>query len=45
MIGSLPVFLAGRINVLVLDAIQVINPALILLIVVYLGRRRAMPAP
>ena len=45
MIGSLPVFLAGGIGVFVLDAIQVINPALILLIVMYLGRRRAMPAP
>ena len=45
MIGSLPVFLAGRIGVFVLDAIQVINPVLILLIVAYLGRRRAMPAP
>ena len=44
MIGSLPVFLAGGIGVFVLDAIQVINPALILLIVAYLGRRRAMPA-
>lgn len=44
MIGSLPIFLAGRICVFVLDAIQVINPALILLIVMYFGRRRAMPA-
>ena len=44
MIGSLPVFLTGGIGVFVLDAIQVINPALILLIVLYLGRRRAMPA-
>jgi hypothetical protein len=45
MIGSLPVFLAGGIGVFVLDAIQVINPILILLIVAYLGRRPAMPAP
>jgi hypothetical protein len=45
MIGSLPVFLGGHIGVLVLDVIQVINPFLILLIVAYLGRRRAMPAP
>jgi hypothetical protein len=45
MIGSLPFFLAERIGVFVLDAVQVINPAIILLIVAYLGRRRAMPAP
>jgi VanZ family protein len=45
MIGSLPVFLAGRIGVLVLDAIQVINPALILLIMARFGRRPATPAP
>jgi len=45
MIGSLPVFLAGGIGVFVLDAIQVINPVLILLIVGYFARRRAMPAP
>ena len=45
MIGSLPVFLAGGIGVFVLDAIQVINPILILLIVAYLGRRPATPAP
>ena len=45
MIGSLPVFLAGGIGVFVLDAIQVINPVLILLIVAYLGRRPATPAP
>jgi hypothetical protein len=40
MIGSAAVFVAGRLDVLVLDAIQVINPALILLIVGQLGRRR-----
>lgn len=45
MIGSLPVFLAGGIGVFVLDAIQVINPILILLIVAYFGRRPATPAP
>jgi hypothetical protein len=39
MIGSAAVFVAGRMDVLVLDAIQVINPALILLIVARLGRR------
>jgi hypothetical protein len=40
MIGSAAVFVAGRVGVLVLDAIQVINPALILLIVGRLGRKR-----
>jgi hypothetical protein len=40
MIASAAVFVAGRLDVLVLDAIQVINPALILLIVGQLGRRR-----
>jgi hypothetical protein len=40
MIGSAAVFVAGRLDVLVLDAIQVINPALILLIVGRLGRKR-----
>lgn len=40
MIGSAAVFVAGRLDVLVLDAIQVINPALILLIVGRLGRSR-----
>jgi Protein of unknown function with HXXEE motif len=40
MIGSAAVFVAGRMDVLVLDAIQVINPALILLIVERLGRKR-----
>ncbi|HEY4891987.1 MAG TPA: HXXEE domain-containing protein [Reyranella sp.] len=40
MIASAAVFVAGRLDVLVLDAIQVINPALILLIVGRLGRRR-----
>ena len=40
MIGSLPVFLAGGIGVFVLDAIQVVNPALVLLIVGWLGRKR-----
>jgi hypothetical protein len=54
MIGSAVAFVAGRIGVLVLNAIQVINPALILLIVARLGRSRparprasapATPAP
>lgn len=45
MIGSLPVFLAGHIGVLVLDVIQVINPALALLIVACFGHRPAKPAP
>jgi len=40
MIGSAAVFVAGRMGVLVLDAIQVINPILILLIVGRLGRKR-----
>jgi hypothetical protein len=40
MIGSAAVFVAGRMGVLVLDAIQVINPALILLIVGRLGRKQ-----
>jgi hypothetical protein len=40
MIGSAAVFVAGRLDVLVLDAIQVINPALILVIVGRLGRKR-----
>jgi hypothetical protein len=40
MIGSAAVFVAGRMNVLVLDVIQVINPVLILLIVARLGRPR-----
>jgi Protein of unknown function with HXXEE motif len=40
MIGSAAVFVAGRMGVLVLDAIQVINPVLILLIVGRLGRNR-----
>jgi hypothetical protein len=40
MIGSAAVFVAGRMDVLVLDAIQVINPALILLFVARLGRAR-----
>ena len=48
MIGSSAVFVAGRIGVFVLDAIQVINPALILLIVARLdvatGRRASAPA-
>jgi hypothetical protein len=41
MIGSAAVFVAGRMDVLVLDVIQVINPALILLIVGRLGRPRS----
>ncbi len=41
MIGSAAVFVAGRMDVLVLDLIQVINPALILLIVGRLGRPAA----
>ena len=40
MIGSAAVFVAGRLDVLTLDAIQVVNPALILLIVGRLGRKR-----
>jgi hypothetical protein len=40
MIGSAAVFVAGRMDVLVLDAIQVVNSALILLIVGRLGRKR-----
>jgi hypothetical protein len=40
MIGSALLFVAGRMDLLVLDAIQVINPALILLIVGWLGRKR-----
>jgi hypothetical protein len=40
MIGSAAAFVAGRMDVLALDAIQVINPALILLIVARLGRKR-----
>ena len=40
MIGSALVFVAGHMSVLVLDVIQVINPALILLIVARLGRPR-----
>jgi hypothetical protein len=40
MIGSALLFVAGRIGLLVLDVIQVINPALILLIVGFLGRKR-----
>lgn len=40
MIGSLPIFLAGGIGVFVLDAIQVINPVLILFIVGWLGRTK-----
>jgi hypothetical protein len=40
MIGSALVFVAGRMDVVVLDVIQVINPALILLIVGWLGRSR-----
>ncbi len=39
MIGSAAVFVAGRLDVIALDVIQVINPALILLIVARLGRR------
>lgn len=52
MIGSAAVFVAGRMDVLVLDAIQVINPVLILFIVARLGRSPrprvsapAMPGP
>lgn len=41
MIGSALAFVAGRLDLLALDAIQVINPALILLIVGGLGRKRA----
>ena len=44
MIGSALAFVAGRLDLLVLDAIQVINPALILLIVGWLGRRRPIYA-
>ena len=40
MIGSAAVFVAGRLDVVVLDVIQVINPALILLIVGRLGHPR-----
>ena len=40
LLGSLMAYIAGRIGVVVLDAIQVINPAIAALIVVRLGRRR-----
>lgn len=45
MIGSALAFVAGHMDVLVLDAIQVINPALILFIAAYFGRRPATAAP
>ncbi|MPZ32868.1 MAG: HXXEE domain-containing protein [Rhodospirillales bacterium] len=44
LMASLLAFLAGRIGVVVLDAIQVINPVLAPLIVMLLGRRRDMIA-
>jgi len=40
LMGSLAAFIAGRIGLVVLDAIQVLNPALALLIVARLGRPR-----
>lgn len=40
LMGSLMAYIAGRIGVVVLDAIQVINPAIPALIVVRLGRRQ-----
>jgi hypothetical protein len=40
MIGSAMIFIAGHMGVFVLNTIQVINPALILLIVARLGRLR-----
>ena len=40
MIGTALAFVAGRLDLLVLDAIQVVNPALILLIVARLERPR-----
>ena len=49
MIGTAAVFVAGRMNVLVLDVIQVINPVLILLIVARLrhpiANRADAPTP
>lgn len=42
---SLLAFLDGRIGVVVLDAIQVINPVLAPLIVVLVGRRRPAVLP
>jgi len=39
LMGSLMAYIAGRIDVVVLDAIQVINPAIAALIVVRLGAR------
>jgi hypothetical protein len=41
LMASLLAFIGGRIDVVVLDAIQVINPVLAPLIVVLFGRRRA----
>lgn len=40
LMGSLAAYIAGRIGLVLLDAIQVINPAISALIVVRLGRRR-----
>jgi hypothetical protein len=40
IVASLVAFIAGRIGLFVLDAIQVINPAFALLIVGWLGRPR-----
>jgi len=40
LMGSLAAFIAGRIGLVLLDAIQVLNPALALLIVARLGRPR-----
>ena len=40
MIGSAAAFVAGRMDVLVLDVIQVVNPVLILLMVARLRRPR-----
>jgi Protein of unknown function with HXXEE motif len=43
LVGTLFAFLSGRIGLVVLDVIQVINPALILFIVWRFGRRPATP--